>query len=429
MSRWLLSLVIVPLWLVASSSQAQAKLAVWGAGTTVNKENSTSFIEVTHRYNGVNVCTFRCEPNSGCAAPAGCTPADGVYSRLIYDETREKLVQCNGEQDVVGPCERADGILTATTHLRMGRLKIIPKAAPGYSGLSLNTSGAGVRLQFVESTEDYWNVGYYSGFGVNPQFTARPAGKYKVVASDLSAHCKPIQNDPELSLTIPEGEDVELTILFRATECTLTVNRTLSEGSPGGVVQTTPAGLTCGASLTSPCTGKFAFGTELTLEPDPDGNVGYSFKVGDGCVPYGQPCKHEIRSDRSFTVNFSNSPPVVVDGGQDAGTQPEDAGTQPEDAGTQPEDAGNEPGSDGDEGESDAGIAPDEGSNPDDGAAGQGDDGPPADGADDSDNDNDNGGSNESGGCTLQPGQASSVGCVLGALLVGLLIARRRRVR
>jgi MYXO-CTERM domain-containing protein len=444
MSRWSTLWLLSVFWLVPLGAHAQKlKVLAPASSLEITATSSTSYIEVTGRNgDGDQACSARCEPNVVSCSCVG-TGVSSISSRLVYDDTREKLVSCNGETVTSegAECSLDSGVLSATTHVRLGKLKLVPKAAPGYSGLLLSTSGVGVRLEFAESVEDHHGTGFARDFGGRPKFVDVGAGSYRVTSGDLPAHCLPTQNDPALQVTVGEGQEVELDVLFRGTQCLLTVNRSVSEGSAGGTILTTPAGLSCGAG-TSACTGRFDYGTELTITPEPEDSGSYSFRVGDGCVPGNEPCKHTIQSDRTFNVNFN--PPSTEE--PDAGVPPLDAGSEEGDAGTgSMNDASTEPGDDGtDDGTDDDGttdgdddsVPPgdDDGTPGDDGASGEdqsgdgsGDDG--SDGAEgtlDAGSDSDESGG--SSGCSVSsaPTAASSGAALALGALFALLIRRRR---
>lgn len=291
------------------------QLKVLASGTSLNPkaENSTSYIEVTGRNaQGAQTFQHQCQPNVVCVIPtvAGTVSSS---SRLVYDSQRERLTACNGEAVTSegAPCERTPGVLTATLQVRLGKLKITAKPDTGYSGLQLNTVGASVKLEFVESAEDQWTFGYSnSNFGQANQFQNVPAGRYKVVATDLSQHCKPTQSNAGMTFTVNEttsgGEQQELIVLFRANTCQLKVVRSASAGATIGTLTSTPPGLDCAAG-SSTCEGAFAFDTQITLTP----SGRFSWTVGQGCVPTSAPCSVRIASDRTLDLRFN----VDVDGG------------------------------------------------------------------------------------------------------------------
>lgn len=335
----------------------QLKVVDQGGPRSVKAENSTSYIQVSATQNGGPV-SFRCEPNSACSV-AGMT---NVSSSLYFDPTRERLVKCNNALQDMGPCSRADGLLSAELYLRNGRLKLTPTPAADSSGLMLDTTtgSPSVRFEFQESAADFWSAGYAKDLGGNPDFARMPAGTYLVFADALSRHCAPEHANAGVEVTVAEGADTELTLLFSATTCLVEVTR--MEGSSGatGSVSSSPAGLTCGPLASDKCVARFAYRTALTLTPQPDPGNAYSWQSGAGCFPVDAPCAQTLSSDKSgYKVSFFAAPPgadagMPADGGSDAGVpdggELADAGSEV-DAGMNA-DAGEE---------GDAGVMPDAG--------------------------------------------------------------------
>ncbi len=326
MVRWSLFLSSA-LATVALVVPARAQLTINSTGT-LGASSSTAYIEVNGTDANGQPAQRRCEPNAGCNL-IGLT---SISSGLHYDNSREQLISCNNLPATTGPCTGA-GLVKAVLNLRVGQIKITAVPAPGYAGLLLSTSaGEAVRLEFAESAVDAWTYTYAKDFGGKPKFFTMGAGNYKVFADPLPAHCAPVQTNPGMAVSVTEGGQTDLDILFTATECSVLVKRVSNSPGAAGTVISTPSGLSCGAAATSDCTGKFPYDTKLTLTPVPDPGTGYSWQSGYGCIPTNGPCTKTVRFDsKGFVLNFSTAS-SPADAGYDAST-PLDAAA-PVDAGT-----------------------------------------------------------------------------------------------
>lgn len=391
-----------------------------GQTHTTRKENTTTWVQVSGLGGNGQPFDSRCEAKTVCQVPEGAT---GVSSRLVYDNGREKLTKCNGLAPTSdgASCESA-GLIKAELQVRLGKLKLIPQKADGISSWAITTVGAGVTLQFSESSEDTWRKSYKTT-GVNfvPDYSTVPAGSYKIFADDLLKSCKPTQTNDGVTVSVPEGGQSEVTIIFTPTDCTLTVRRSDEDDSGAhGTVTSDPAGLTCDADPNKACVGTFPFGTTVALTPVPSAGYKESWVFAECSVSSGT-CTKTIQSDREFKLSFYE-PDAPVDpepGEPDAGQSAEpDAGQNTElDAsqGAEPED-----GSSGTPDASQDGELEGDGAQPEDEANGALDGGEDA-----SDNTADSSGSSENSGCSTSRGQGGSgLGLVLLALFY---IVRRRR--
>ncbi len=67
------------------------------------------------------------------------------------------------------------------------------------------------------------------------------AGNYKVFADPLPAHCAPVQTNPGMAISVTEGGQTDLDILFTATECSVLVKRVSNSPGATGTVISTPS--------------------------------------------------------------------------------------------------------------------------------------------------------------------------------------------
>lgn len=73
------------------------------------------------------------------------------------------------------------------------------------------------------------------------QYTLTPAGVFTVAAGDLSGSCLPTQSNTGVGVTVPEGGQADVTVLFTPTECLARVQRRRESSAYGGTVDSDSA--------------------------------------------------------------------------------------------------------------------------------------------------------------------------------------------
>jgi hypothetical protein len=219
-----------------------------------------------------------------------------------FDSNKYEVVSefCNGVLSTVVQLQCINGPYVVNIKLRLGHLVIRNAFVAGQIArpLGLNASLPGFpRLVFAEDATKYWNR--FAPVGTIP------AGGYKLVGLARATECKPVQvNDGEV-FTVPAGGTVTFTVIYRMTDCLVTVK---VDKSFAGSTPFTVNGLafTCVPEFSSQdsCTARAAYGDTINLSASVPAGFNPSFdNQCAGNVPR-QTCSKSADRDHFFRMSI-----------------------------------------------------------------------------------------------------------------------------
>jgi len=131
-------------------------------------------------------------------------------------------------------------------------------------------------------------------------------------ATTISATASGYVSSTGVALTIASGENQTRNIQLDPSQYTLTVNLV---GGGTGTVTSTPAGISCGSSCTSP----YANGSLIDLNAVPASGSQFNGWTGGGCSGTGV-CQVTLTTSKLVSANFSTNMPLITISGGAGGT-------------------------------------------------------------------------------------------------------------
>ena len=311
--RWIMRLMATWLMLMAWSTAVQATVGRVShfpvsdgqRNFQVQYLNETSLLLRREVRNNMNelIQTQDCFAlGNSCfgAMPAGAAS----YSITLenFDPNKYEIISetCNGVLSTVIQRQCMNGPYQVNIKLRLGTLVIRNAFVAGQMArpLGLDASASGFpRLVFADDETKYWNR-----FAPNGTI---PAGSYKLVGLARATECKPVQMNTDELFTVPAGGTVTFTVIYRMTDCLITVkvDKSFAGSTPFSI---NGLAFTCVPEFSSQdsCTARAAYGTTINLSASVPAGFNPSFdNQCAGNVPR-QTCSKSADRDLFFRMSI-----------------------------------------------------------------------------------------------------------------------------